>query len=243
MVTYEIEDVKYRWRFIMNYEVIIFDADETLFDFKKSEKYALKNTMIEFGIDYDENYHLKVYKDINTLIWKEFESGLIIQRDLNIERFKRLLSKLNIKFDEVKFAKSYVKHLSCASFLYDDSMALIESLHKDYRLIIITNGLKDVQDNRIRKSVIGKYFEDVVISDEIEVSKPDPKIFQHALKNINHTDKTKVLMVGDSLTSDIQGGIRFGIDTCWFNSNKIINKGAIKPTYEITNLMELKNIV
>ncbi len=243
MVTYEIEDVKYRWRFIMNYEVIIFDADETLFNFKKSEKYALKNTMIEFGIDYDENYHLKVYKDINTLIWKEFENGLIIQRDLNIERFKRLLSKLNIKFDEVKFAKSYVKHLSCASFLYDDSMALIESLHKDYRLIIITNGLKDVQDNRIRKSVIGKYFEDVVISDEIEVSKPDPKIFQHALKNINHTDKTKVLMVGDSLTSDIQGGIRFGIDTCWFNSNKIINKSAIKPTYEITNLMELKNIV
>ncbi len=243
MVTYEIEDVKYRWRFIMNYEVIIFDADETLFDFKKSEKYALKNTMIEFGIDYDENYHLKVYKDINTLIWKEFENGLIIQRDLNIERFKRLLSKLNIKFDEVKFAKSYVKHLSCASFLYDDSMALIESLHKDYRLIIITNGLKDVQDNRIRKSVIGKYFEDVVISDEIEVSKPDPKIFQHALKNINHTDKTKVLMVGDSLTSDIQGGIRFGIDTCWFNSNKIINRDAIKPTYEITNLMELKNIV
>lgn len=243
MVTYEIEDVKYRWRFIMNYEVIIFDADETLFDFKKSEKYALKNTMIEFGIDYDENYHLKVYKDINTLIWKEFENGLIIQRDLNIERFKRLLSKLNIKFDEVKFAKSYVKHLSCASFLYDDSMALIESLHKYYRLIIITNGLKDVQDNRIRKSVIGKYFEDVVISDEIEVSKPDPKIFQHALKNINHTDKTKVLMVGDSLTSDIQGGICFGIDTCWFNSNKIINKGALKPTYEITNLMELKNIV
>ncbi len=243
MVTYEIEDVKYRWRFIMNYEVIIFDADETLFDFKKSEKYALKNTMIEFGIDYDENYHLKVYKDINTLIWKEFENGLIIQRDLNIERFKRLLSKLNTKFDEVKFAKSYVKHLSCASFLYDDSMALIESLHKDYRLIIITNGLKDVQDNRIRKSVIGKYFEDVVISDEIEVSKPDPKIFHHALKNINHTDKTKVLMVGDSLTSDIQGGISFGIDTCWFNSNKIINKGAIKPTYEITNLMELKNIV
>ncbi|HAR85366.1 MAG TPA: noncanonical pyrimidine nucleotidase, YjjG family [Clostridium sp.] len=227
----------------MNYEVIIFDADETLFDFKKSERYALKNTMIEFGIDYDENYHLKVYKGINTLIWKEFENGLIIQRDLNIERFKRLLSKLNIKFDEVKFAKSYVKHLSCASFLYDDSMALIESLHKYYRLIIITNGLKDVQDNRIRKSVIGKYFEDVVISDEIEVSKPDPKIFQHALKNINHTDKTKVLMVGDSLTSDIQGGIRFGIDTCWFNSNKIINKSAINPTYEISNLMELKSIV
>jgi len=243
MVTYAIEDVKYRWRFIMNYEVIIFDADETLFDFKKSERYALKNTMIEFGIDYDENYHLKVYKDINTIIWKEFEDGLIIQSDLNIERFRRLLYKLNAKFDEVNFTKSYVKHLSSASFLYDDSIALIESLHKNYRLIIITNGLKDVQDNRIRKSVIGGYFDDIVVSDEIEVSKPDPRIFEHTLKNINHTDKTKVLMVGDSLTSDIQGGINFGIDTCWFNSNKIINKSAINPTYEISNLMELKSIV
>jgi len=190
MVTYAIEDVKYRWRFIMNYEVIIFDADETLFDFKKSERYALKNTMIEFGIDYDENYHLKVYKDIN-----------------------------------------------------DDRIAVIEKLHKNHRLIIITNGLKDVQDNRIRKSVIGGYFDDIVVSDEIEVSKPDPRIFEHTLKNINHTDKTKVLMVGDSLTSDIQGGINFGIDTCWFNSNKIINKSAINPTYEISNLMELKSIV
>lgn len=227
----------------MKYEVIIFDADETLFDFRKSEKEALKNTMVQFDIDYDENYHLKVYKDINTVIWKEFEDGLIIQKELNIERFKRLLNKLDIKFDETEFAKAYVKHLSCASFLYDDSIDLIESLHKNYRIIIITNGLKDVQDNRIRKSIIGKYFEDVVVSEEVEVSKPDPKIFEHALNNIKHTDKSKVLMVGDSLTSDIQGGINFGIDTCWFNPNNIIKKTAIEPTYEISNLMDLKDIL
>lgn len=227
----------------MKYEVIIFDADETLFDFRKSEREALKNTMVQFDIDYDENYHLKVYKDINTVIWKEFEDGLIIQKDLNIERFKRLLNKLDVKFDETEFAKAYVNHLSCASFLYDDSIDLIESLHKNYKIIIITNGLKDVQDNRIRKSIIGKYFEDVVVSEEVEISKPDPKIFEHALNNIKHTDKSKVLMVGDSLTSDIQGGINFGIDTCWFNSNNIIKKTAIEPTYEISNLMALKNIL
>jgi 2-haloacid dehalogenase len=227
----------------MKYEVVIFDADETLFDFRKSEREALKNTMVQFDIDYDENYHLKVYKDINTVIWKEFEDGLIIQKELNIERFKRLLNKLDIKFDETEFAKAYVKHLSCASFLYDDSIDLIESLYKNYRIIIITNGLKDVQDNRIRKSIIGKYFEDVVISEEVEVSKPDPKIFEHALNNIKHTDKSKVLMVGDSLTSDIQGGINFGIDTCWFNPNNIIKATAIEPTYEISNLMELKDIL
>ena len=227
----------------MKYDIIIFDADETLFDFKKSERDAFKNTILEFNINYDENYHLKIYKDINTAIWKELEDGLITQQKLKVERFKRLSDALNASFDEVEFSKSYMKHLSYASFLYDDSLALIESLSKDYRLSIITNGLKDVQNNRIRKSIIGKYFEDIVISEEVGVSKPDPKIFEHALNNLNYTDKNKVLMVGDSLTSDIQGGINFNIDTCWFNPNKIVNGSKIKPTYEISNLMDLKKII
>ena len=227
----------------MKYEIIIFDADETLFDFKKSERDAFKNTMLEFDIKYNENYHLKIYSDINTAIWKEFEDGLITQKELKVERLKRWSDKLNTKFDEVTFAKSYTKQLSFASFLYVDSINLVESLHKDYRLSIITNGLKDVQDNRIRKSIIGKYFEYIVISEEVEVSKPDPKIFEHALNNIKHTDKSKVLMVGDSLTSDIQGGINFGIDTCWFNPDKIVNNTVIKPTYEISNLMNLHDIL
>lgn len=227
----------------MKYDIIIFDADETLFDFKKSERDAFKNTMLEFNINYDENYHLKIYKDINTAIWKELEDGLITQQKLKVERFKRLSDALNAGFDEVEFSKSYMKHLSYASFLYDDSLALIESLSKDYRLSIITNGLKDVQNNRIRKSIIGKYFEDIVISEEIGVSKPDPKIFEHTLNNLNYTDKNKVLMVGDSLTSDIQGGINFSIDTCWFNPNKIVNGSEIKPTYEISNLMDLKEVI
>ena len=227
----------------MKYEVIIFDADETLFDFKKSEREAFKNTMLEFNIEYDENYHLKEYSDVNTAIWKEFEEGLITQKKLKVERFKRLSDKLNIKFDETLFAKSYMKHLSHASFLYDDSIELLESLHKNHRLIIITNGLKDVQDGRIRKSIVAKYFEDIVVSEEVNVAKPDPKIFEISLNDIKYMDKSKVLMVGDSLTSDIKGGINFNIDTCWFNPNKVINKTEIKPTYEISSLMDLKDIV
>jgi HAD superfamily (subfamily IA) hydrolase, TIGR02254 len=227
----------------MKYEIIIFDADETLFDFVKSERDAFKNTMLEFDIDYDENHHLKIYHGINADIWKEFEKGLITQEKLKVERFKRLSDKLNAEFDVAQFSKSYMKHLSNASFLYDDSIDLVESLHKDYRLTIVTNGLTDVQDTRIRKSIIAKYFEDIVISEEVKVSKPNPKIFELALNNIKHTDKSKVLIVGDSLTSDIQGGINSGVDTCWFNPNKIVNKREIKPTYEISNLMELKDIL
>lgn len=227
----------------MKYEIIIFDADETLFDFRKSERYAFKNSMLEFNIEYDENYHLKIYHDVNTAIWKEFENGLITQEKLKIERFRRLSHKLNTSFDEIKFAKSYMKHLSNASFLFDDSVKLVESLHKNYRLAIVTNGLKDVQHKRIRKSVIARFFEDIVVSEEAKVSKPDPKIFELTLNNINHTDKSKVLIVGDSLSSDIQGGINFGVDTCWFNPNKTVNSTNIKPTYEISNLMEIMDLL
>lgn len=224
----------------MKYEVILFDADETLFDFKKSEREAFKKTMLEFDIKYDERCHLKIYHDINAAIWSEFEQGLITQENLKVERFKRLSDSLKISFNETNFAKLYSKYLADASFLYDDSIDLIESLNKYYRMTIITNGLISVQDKRIRKSIISKYFEDIVISEEILISKPNPKIFEHALKNINYVDKSKVLVVGDSLTSDIQGGINFGIDTCWYNPNKIINETSIKPTYEICNYKELK---
>lgn len=227
----------------MKYEVILFDADETLYDFKRSEKEAFKNTILKFNIKYDENYHLKIYQEINTVLWKEFEQGLITQEKLKVERFKRLSAQLNISFDENDFAKLYIEHLADASFLYADSIDLIENLNKAYKLSIITNGLTSVQDKRIRKSIISKYFDDIVISEEILISKPDPKIFEHALKNLNYTDKSKVLMVGDSLTSDIQGGINFGIDTCWYNPNKIINKTSIKPTYEISNFNELKALL
>ena len=227
----------------MKYEVIIFDADETLFDFKKSEREAFKNTMLNFNIEYDENYHLKIYNEINTGIWKEFEQGLITQEKLKIERFKRLSDKLNIKFDEINFSKSYMEHLADASFLFDESIDLIENLNKSYKLSIVTNGLTSVQDKRIRKSTIAKYFDAIVISEEILIAKPDPKIFEHTLKHINFYDKSKVLMVGDSLTSDIQGGINFGIDTCWYNPNKIENKTSITPTYEISSFEELKSLL
>ncbi|WP_211226107.1 YjjG family noncanonical pyrimidine nucleotidase [Psychrilyobacter atlanticus] len=228
---------------IIKYEIIIFDADETLFDFKKSEKKAFESTIIDFGIEYEENYHFKVYKEINTAIWKELENGLITQKKLKTERFRRLSKKLNIQFNEVEFAKLFMKHLSQASFLYEESEELVKNLTKNYRLTIITNGLSAVQDNRIKKSVIAEYFEDIVVSEEIGISKPNPQIFQHALNNINYTDKNKVLIVGDSLTSDIQGGINFGIDTCWFNPTMNSNEVGVEPTYVISDLMELKDIL
>lgn len=226
----------------MKYEVIIFDADETLFDFKKSEKAAFTNAMLEFNMGYNEDYY-RIYSGINEAIWKEFEKGSITQKQLQTERFRRLSDKLNIELDEVEFSRAYERHLSEASFLFDGSVELIESLRKNYRLTMVTNGLKRVQDNRIKKSVIGKYFEDIVVSEEVQAAKPDPRIFEAALRNINYADRSRVLMVGDSLTSDIQGGINSGIDTCWFNPGRIKNETSVKPTYEIHGFNELLNLL
>ena len=103
----------------MKYKVILFDADETLFDFKKSEREAFKNTMIEFNIEYDENYHFSAYKEINTAIWKELEEGLITQEKLKTERFRRFIHKLDLNFNENDFASTYMKHLANGSFLFD----------------------------------------------------------------------------------------------------------------------------
>ncbi len=227
----------------MKYEIILFDADDTLFDFKKSEREAFKNTMLEFHLKYDENYHLKIYQGINAAIWKEFESGTISQEKLKTERFKRLSVKLEVELDENEFAKAYMKHLANGSFLFDESQELVESLYESYRLAIVTNGLKDVQNKRIGKSIISKYFQSIVISEEVNVSKPDPGIFEYALKNMVYSNRSKVLMVGDSLTSDIQGGKNFGIDTCWYNPKGIENKSEVIPTYEINSLMKLKEVL
>lgn len=227
----------------MGYEVLLFDADETLFDFRKGENFAFLKCIDDFNLSEDKEACIKLYKEINTLIWQEFEKGLITSKDLKIERFRRLLKALNIERDAKEISNTYMKYLGMFTFLFDGVEELIKDLSKDYRLVIVTNGLKEVQTNRVSKSTIGKYFEAVIISDGIGIAKPDARIFEYALDSIDYKDKSKVLMIGDSLTSDIKGGINAKIDTCLYNPDKKVNDTDIKPTYEIYKLEDLKNIL
>ena len=220
----------------MKYKVI-------LFDFKKAEKEAFKNSMLELDIEYDENYHFATYKEINTAIWKELEEGLITQEKLKTERFKRLIDKLDMTFDENDFANIYMTHLGNGSFLFDGAMELIEDLSSKYILSIVTNGLTSVQERRLKKSTIAKHFKDIVISESIGISKPNPDIFEHAINNLGTFNKDEVLMIGDNLNSDIRGGINYNIDTCWYNPNKLENKTDLKPTYEICDYTELRRLL
>lgn len=230
---------------LSRYKTLIFDADETLFDFPKSEEEALKNALEYHGILYDPMRHHKAYSAINAQIWSEFEKGLITQEALKLERFERFIKHTELlgTLCPKDLANSYLKFLGEACYLYPESDILIETLSKSHKLLILTNGLTVVQQNRIGRSPIAKYFDHIIISEAIGMAKPSPDIFEYALKCAGETDPSKVLMIGDSLTSDIAGGNRAGIDTCWYNPLYKANHTQIRPVYTIHTLKQLRKSI
>lgn len=226
----------------MKYDILIFDADETLLDFSKAEDYALETSLKNFDIDYN-NEHLNIYKEVNRGVWDEFERELISVDDLKTERFKRFFKKLEMDLNHRDFSNEYLNNLSQGGFLFDKTLELLDTLHRKVKLVLLTNGLAKVQRGRLKMTDLMKYFDSIVISEEIGYSKPNSKIFLHALSSVKCNQKDRVLMIGDSLKSDILGGINFGIDTCWYNPRDTKNETRITPTYEIKDLLEILDII
>nr|WP_068501228.1 YjjG family noncanonical pyrimidine nucleotidase [Paenibacillus kribbensis] len=226
----------------MKYEVILFDIDDTLFDFKKAERHALHHTFTQFGLPQGATEYKASYDEINSALWREAEEGHITSEQLRVERFKRLFALHKLDFNSDDFSAAYLRYLGEGAFLTDGAAELCGML-SDFRLAIITNGIKEVQTSRLQLSSLGHLFEQVIISEEVGCQKPQAGIFDYAFTKLAISDKSKVLMVGDSLTSDIQGGHQYGMDTCWFNPAGKTNTSGIQPTYEIKSLMELKDII
>ncbi|WP_226000076.1 YjjG family noncanonical pyrimidine nucleotidase [Paenibacillus sp. BJ-4] len=226
----------------MKYEVILFDVDDTLFDFKKAERHALQNTFTQFGLPEGATEYKASYDEINSALWREAEEGHISPAELRVERFKRLFAVHELDFNPDAFSAAYLRYLGEGAFLIDGAVEICEKL-SDRRLAIITNGIKEVQTSRIQLSPLRNVFEQVIISEEVGCQKPQAAIFDYTFTKLAISDKSNVLMIGDSLTSDIQGGNSFGIDSCWFNPSGKTNTSGIQPTYEIKSLMELENII
>ncbi|AET61118.1 YjjG family noncanonical pyrimidine nucleotidase [Paenibacillus terrae] len=226
----------------MKYEVILFDVDDTLFDFKKAERHALHNTFTQSGLPQGATEYKASYDEINSVLWREAEEGHITSAELRVERFKRLFAVHELDLNPDEFSTVYLRYLGEGAFLINGAVEICEML-SDCRLAIITNGIKEVQTSRIQRSPLRNVFEQVIISEEVGCQKPQAAIFDYAFKKLAISDKNKVLMIGDSLTSDIQGGNNYGIDSCWFNPAGKINASEIQPTYEIKSLMELANII
>ena len=226
----------------MKYSWLLFDADDTLFDFKKAEKVALAETFFQLGYDFEDKYLLE-YKKINIKIWQDFEKGEITAQEIKTKRFELLLDKVEINHDSHEFGKKYLDNLGNGTFLIDGAEKLIRDLSTKFKIGLITNGLKKVQRSRLAKSILGPYFEKIIISEEVGVAKPDPEIFRIAFEQMNNPAKSEVLIIGDSLSSDIRGGNNFDIDTCWFNPEGTEAGTEYGISYEIRSLQELYSVV
>ena len=223
---------KYTW--------ILFDLDGTLFDYEKAESKAFEQMFNDLSLTYRTEY-LHIYQTINTQCWHELEKGRITPEELRTKRFKLLLNALGLIGDPERCSESYLQNLSQVSVMLEGAEEILEYLVKHYRLMVVTNGLAQVQHNRIQP--IAHYFHDMLISEELGVSKPDRMFFEEAFTRMDHPSKNEVLIVGDSLSSDIRGGYSYGIDTCWFNPNGLPKPDDIDITYEITSIYALKSFL
>lgn len=223
----------------MTYKVLLFDADHTLFDFDQSEEIAFKKMLNQIQLEDQFSKLYPIYHEENLKTWHDLEKGLITQTQLKTERFIRFTRAAQISKDPIELSYIFTKHLSEASILYNDALRIIKVLSKKYKILIVTNGLKEVQDQRVRHSILKPYVQATIISDEIGITKPDPLIIDYALKQINHSSKNDVIIIGDGLLSDIQCGFNAQIDTIWYNPRNVTNHLDKKTTYTISKLSEL----
>jgi YjjG family noncanonical pyrimidine nucleotidase len=221
---------------------LLFDADGTLFDYDKAEKFALEATFEQLGYPFEAQY-LPTYRSINSQIWLDFEQGKITQKKLKTKRFELLLKAVNIHAGPQEFSTTYLANLAKGTYLIDGTEEIIRTLYKRFKLAIITNGLTRVQRPRLKNSSIYKYIKEIIISEEIGAAKPHKKIFDIAFERMHHPARSEVLLIGDSLTSDIQGGNNYGINTCWFNPERKPSCQTITGTFEIHTLDELLSVV
>ncbi len=232
----------------MRYNTIFFDADGTLYDFDVSEAEALSETLINAGIKPTPAI-IALYHDINLAQWKALERGETTREKLRVDRFRILLDEMTRRgmpsnADPLTLCEYYVERLSEKCILIPGAEDVCRNLSKYASLYIITNGLTRVQTSRFSRSPISKYFKDAFISESMGATKPERVYFDIALERAgikSEDERRRVLVVGDSLTSDIAGGIGAGLDTCWYNP-ECHESGDVVPTYTIKKLDELYEI-
>ncbi len=231
-----------------DYKYLLFDADNTLFDFSQAEYNSFKNTCVKFNVCHSDELYGS-YSKINDSLWKQLEKGEVKLDFLKIERFRRLLTeKLGYPNNEEtvktadKWREEYMSNLSCQSCIIRGADEICGILAEKYKMYITTNGVAYIQKKRFTKSAIYTYFDGMFISEEIGAAKPSAKYFEHVIQAIGDENKRNYLVIGDSLTSDCDGAINYGLDCCFYNPHgKSTDGRSVK--YNIRELSELADIL
>ena len=218
---------------MQKYSVILFDIDDTLLDFPMSEREALCEALRAAGVELDDEM-ISTYQKINYELWKALERNEISRDELMTRRFSDFAEFYGFDIDAQKTAEDYLSALGTKVFYIDGARELLSALYGKVRLYIVTNGLARVQNSRYKLTGFDKIFDGMFISQEVGANKPNPEFFQYVAEHIEGFEKEKTLIVGDSQTSDIAGGIAFGIDTCWYSPKNATAK--YEPTYTVDSL-------
>ena len=222
-------------------EFLFLDLDDTILDFHKAERIALSKTIRDFGVEPTEEV-LQRYHVINKWHWEQLELGKMTRDQVLKNRFRALFEELGIAVDAADCAAAYEKNLSIGHYFLPGAEEAVDRLSKKYRLFLASNGTASVQKGRMTSANLYRFFEQVFVSQEIGHNKPSKEYFAGCFARIPGFDPAKALIVGDSLSSDIKGGINAGMKTVWVNPRHE-DCGNIKPDHEIEALSQLEKLL
>lgn len=223
------------------YKHILIDLDDTLLDFKKAETFAFNQLLVANGINQFDKY-FKRYREINLKLWADFEKGLITKEKLAVYRFEQTFFDHNEKLDYSLMNEQFLMFISTASFPVDGSYELLKYLKNKYKVYVVSNGIKNLQILRLNHSRMMELIDGYVFSEETLAPKPHLSYFDYLFKKYDlNFVKEDFLIIGDSLSSDIQGALNLGIDSIWYNPN--LENSKLKTTYSVKKLEEILDIL
>lgn len=221
-------------------EFLFLDLDDTILDFQKAERLALGKTLESFGLPPTDTV-LARYHQINREHWERLERKELTREQVLVGRFAALFQEMGLSADAEKVARAYEENLSQGHYFLPGAEEALKSLSQTYKLYLASNGTAKVQAGRLKSAGIIPYFQEIFVSEEMGYNKPDPAYFDACFARIPGFRKDRAMMVGDSLTSDILGGIQAGIATCWVNPHH--KTGSIRPDYEIESIVQLEALL
>jgi YjjG family noncanonical pyrimidine nucleotidase len=226
-----------------HYPWLCFDADGTLFDYDYAEAQALKNTFLAINLPFEDGY-LDVYRGINQGLWQALERHEITPAVLPLRRFELLLDSLQVRGPAQRMSSVYLEQLALCAESVEGAYEVLQALHSKSRIAIVTNGLQSVQRGRLGRSSVRDFIDKLVISEEVGAAKPQAAFFDAVFARLGNPLKSDVLIIGDSLSSDIQGGLDYGLDTCWYNpTHQPLPAHLGRITFEIKHLRELLDLL
>ena len=224
------------------YEILFLDLDDTILDYRRQERLAVEQTFAHFGVTPTDDL-CRQYIAIGDCYWKMVEQQAEGREELAKRRYTSLLQENNVPAVYSEFAGQYTDFLSTGHFFLPGAEEAVERLSKKYRLFLASNGGGKIQAGRLKSANIMRFFENRFVSELIGVSKPAAEFFQRSFAQIPDFDKSKAMMVGDSLTSDMKGGLNAGLTTCWINPRHLPRDPQIPVDYETESLAQLEALL